>query len=40
MTMVPSEIVANECLASLRARHLSRFLAHRLRPRQRLGRRG
>ena len=27
MTMVPSEIVANECLASLRARHLSRFLA-------------
>ena len=27
MTMVPSEIVANECLAWLRARHLSRFLA-------------
>jgi Trk K+ transport system NAD-binding subunit len=27
MTMVPSEIVANECLAMLRARHLSRFLA-------------
>jgi voltage-gated potassium channel len=28
MTMVPSEIVANECLACLRAKHLSRFLAH------------
>ena len=27
MTMVPSEIVANECLACLRARHLARFLA-------------
>jgi Trk K+ transport system NAD-binding subunit len=26
MTMVPSEIVAHECLAVLRARHLSRFL--------------
>jgi hypothetical protein len=28
MTMVPSEIVAHECLASLRAKHLARFLAH------------
>ena len=28
MTMVPSEIVAHECLASLRAKHLTRFLAH------------
>lgn len=27
MTMVPSEIVANECLVSLRAKHLARFLA-------------
>ena len=27
MTMVPSEIIANECVASLRARHLTRFLA-------------
>ena len=27
MTMVPSEIVAKECLAALRAKHLSRFLA-------------
>jgi hypothetical protein len=27
MTMVPSEIIANECIACLRARHLSAFLA-------------
>lgn len=27
MTMVQSEIIAHECLASLRARHLTRFLA-------------
>ena len=27
MTMVPSEIIANECLACLRAKHLSSFLA-------------
>ena len=37
MTMVPSEIVAHECLASLRAKHLARFLAHRLRPRTTTG---
>src|SRR5687767_14739616 len=27
MTVVPSEIIANECLARLAARHLSAFLA-------------